>query len=147
MRVNYLSVTFFWGILLGEANIFPKQVGYSHQIRDIKQENQSQKLKEWKQIQRRTQSPQNKATKTLIQKASKKGWKLRKCRNSWPDLGRFPFGQKFRKFRFGAKWKTFFRFARRENSQKKWNYRDDLLSSSTFSGNFPAGRTEKTFSI
>ena len=22
--------------------------------------------------------------------------------------GRFPFGQKFRKFRFGAKWKTFF---------------------------------------
>ena len=35
--------------------------------------------------------------------------------------GRFPFGQKFRKFRFGAKWKTFFRFARLENSQKKWN--------------------------
>ena len=37
------------------------------------------------------------------------------------NLGRFPFGQKFRKFRFGAKWKTFFRFARLENSQKKWN--------------------------
>ena len=36
-------------------------------------------------------------------------------------LGRFPFSQKFRKFRFGAKWKTFFRFARLENSQKKWN--------------------------
>ena len=35
--------------------------------------------------------------------------------------GRFPFGQKFRKFRFVAKWKTFFRFARLENSQKKWN--------------------------
>ena len=35
--------------------------------------------------------------------------------------GRFPFGQKFRKFRFGAKWKTFFRFAQLENSQKKWN--------------------------
>ena len=35
--------------------------------------------------------------------------------------GRFPFSQKFRKFRFGAKWKTFFRFARLENSQKKWN--------------------------
>ena len=35
--------------------------------------------------------------------------------------GRFPFGQKFRKFLFGAKWKTFFRFARLENSQKKWN--------------------------
>ena len=34
-------------------------------------------------------------------------------------LGRFPFSQKFRKFRFGAKWKTFFRFARQENSQKK----------------------------
>ena len=26
------------------------------------------------------------------------------------------------KFRFGAKWRTFFRFARPENSQKKWNY-------------------------
>ena len=37
------------------------------------------------------------------------------------DQGRFPFGQKFRKFRFRAKWKTFFRFARLENSQKKWN--------------------------
>ena len=36
-------------------------------------------------------------------------------------LGCFPFSQKFRKFRFGAKWKTFFRFARLENSQKKWN--------------------------
>ena len=36
-------------------------------------------------------------------------------------VGRFPFSQKFRKFRFGAKWKTFFRFARLENSQKKWN--------------------------
>ena len=47
-------------------------------------------------------------------------------------LGRFPFGQKFRKFRFGTKWKTFFRFARPENSQKKWNYGDYLLSSSTF---------------
>ena len=66
---------------------------------------------------------------------------------NYQNLGRFPFGQKFRKFRFGAKWKTFFRFARPENSQKKWNYRDYLLSSSTFSGNFPAGRIEKTFSI
>ena len=36
------------------------------------------------------------------------------------EQGRFPFGQKFRKFRFGAKWKTFFRFARLENSQKEW---------------------------
>ena len=36
-------------------------------------------------------------------------------------MGRFPFDQKFRKFRFGAKWKTFFRFTRLENSQKKWN--------------------------
>ena len=36
-------------------------------------------------------------------------------------LGRFPFDQKFRKFRFGAKWKTYFRFTRLENSQKKWN--------------------------
>ena len=35
--------------------------------------------------------------------------------------GRFPFDQKFRKFRFGAKWETFFRFTRLENSQKKWN--------------------------
>ena len=34
-------------------------------------------------------------------------------------LGRFPFDQKFRKFRFGAKWKTFFRFTRLEHSQKK----------------------------
>ena len=32
--------------------------------------------------------------------------------------GRFPFGQKFRKFRFGAKWKTFFRFARLEIPRK-----------------------------
>ena len=47
----------------------------------------------------------------------------------------------------GLKWKTFFRFARPENSQKKWNYRDYLRSSSTFSGNFPVGRTKKTFSI
>ena len=37
------------------------------------------------------------------------------------NQGRFPFSQKFRKFRFVAKWKTFFRFARLENSQKKWN--------------------------
>ena len=67
--------------------------------------------------------------------------------NKMKNLGRFPFGQKFRKFRFGPKWKTFFRFARPENSQKKSNYRDYLLSSSFFSGNFPATRTEKTFSI
>ena len=61
--------------------------------------------------------------------------------------GRFPFSQKFRKFRFGAKWKRFFRFARLENSQKKWNCLEGSPSSSTFSGNFPVGRTEKTFSI
>ena len=42
-------------------------------------------------------------------------------------MGRFPFGQKFRKFRFGAKWKTFFRFARLENSQKKWNCSEGTL--------------------
>ena len=44
-----------------------------------------------------------------------------KALGSAGHMGRFPFGQKFRKFRFGAKWKTFFRFARLENSQKKWN--------------------------
>ena len=60
-------------------------------------------------------------------------------------LGRFPFSQKFRKFRFGAKWKTFFRFARLENSQKKWNCLEGSPGSSTFSGNFPVGRTEKRF--
>ena len=40
--------------------------------------------------------------------------------NGW-YTGRFPFGQKFRKFRFGAKWTTFSPFAQLENSQKKWN--------------------------
>ena len=62
-------------------------------------------------------------------------------------LGRFPFSQKFRKFWFGAKWKTFFRFARLENSQKKWNCLEGSPGSSTFSGNFPVWGTEKTFSI
>ena len=63
------------------------------------------------------------------------------------DPGRFPFSQKFRKFGFEAKWKTFFRFARLENSQKKWNCLEGSPGSSTFSGNFPVGRTKKTFSI
>ena len=31
------------------------------------------------------------------------------------DLGRFPFSQKFRKFRSGGKWKTLFRFAPLKN--------------------------------
>ena len=62
-------------------------------------------------------------------------------------LRRFPFSQKFRNFRFGSKWKTFFRFARLENSQKKWNCLEGSPGSSTFSGNFPVGRTEKTFSL
>ena len=39
-------------------------------------------------------------------------------------LGRFPFGQKLRKFRFGVKRKTFFRLARLENFQIKWNCSD-----------------------
>ena len=46
--------------------------------------------------------------------------------------GRFPFSQKFRKFRFGAKCKTFFLFARLENSQKKWNCLEGSPGSSTF---------------
>ena len=61
--------------------------------------------------------------------------------------GRFPLSQKFRKFRFGAKWKMFFRFAWLENSQKKWNCLEGSPGSSTFSRNFPVRRTEKTFSI
>ena len=36
------------------------------------------------------------------------------------DLGRFPFSQNFRNFRFGGKWNTFRRFIPLENSQKKW---------------------------
>ena len=35
-------------------------------------------------------------------------------------LGRFPFSQNFRNFRFGGKWNTFRRFVPLENSQKKW---------------------------
>ena len=52
--------------------------------------------------------------------------------------GRFPFSQKFRKFRFGAKWKMFSRFARLENSQKKWNY-------SKGSPVFPVGTSQWKF--
>ena len=52
--------------------------------------------------------------------------------------GRFPFGQKFRKFRFGAKWKTFFRFARLENSQKKWNC-SQCTGTGTGTGTAPNG--------
>ena len=55
------------------------------------------------------------------------------------NLGRFPFSQKFRKFRFGAKWKMFFRFARLENSQKKENCLEGSPGISSFSGNFPVG--------
>ena len=35
-------------------------------------------------------------------------------------LGRFPFSQNFRNFRFGGKWNTFRRFFPLKNSQKKW---------------------------
>ena len=35
-------------------------------------------------------------------------------------VGRFPFSQNFRNFRFGGKWNTFRRFVPLENSQKKW---------------------------
>ena len=35
-------------------------------------------------------------------------------------LGRFPFSQNFRNFRFGGKWNTFRRFVPLENFQKKW---------------------------
>ena len=41
-------------------------------------------------------------------------------RNSAEILGRFPFSQNFRKFRFGKKWKTFRQFVPLENSWKKW---------------------------
>ena len=36
------------------------------------------------------------------------------------NIGRFPFSQNFRNFRFGGKWNTFCRFVPLENSQKKW---------------------------
>ena len=41
--------------------------------------------------------------------------------SNWSNLmGRFPFTQNFRNFRFGGKWNTFRRFVPLENSQKKW---------------------------
>ena len=35
-------------------------------------------------------------------------------------MGRFPFSQNFRNFRFSSKWNMFRRFVPLENSQKKW---------------------------
>ena len=57
-----------------------------------------------------------------------------KCQRN-VNVGRFPFSQNFRNFRFGGKWNTFRRFVPLENSQKKvenlkrwarfpgWNFR------------------------
>ena len=85
----------------------------------------------------------------LKSNSRKKIWffPMRNFSVSCTNQGRFPFSQKFRKFRFGAKWKTFFRFAWLENSQKKWNCLEGSPGSSTFPGNFTVGRTEKTFPI
>ena len=48
-------------------------------------------------------------------------------------LGRFPFSQKFWKLRFGAKWKTFFRFARLDGL----DFRRSLVSGPGARAHFP----------
>ena len=70
---------------------------------------------------------------TYVDKAIKKVETLRKLsiEKDWPclicmsetssgNMGRFPFSQNFRNFRFGGKWNTFRRFFPLENSQRKW---------------------------
>ena len=54
-------------------------------------------------------------------------------------VGRFPFSQNFRNFRFGGRWNTFRRFVPQENSQKKrwsrfpgWNFRTECRVPFTF---------------
>ena len=37
-------------------------------------------------------------------------------------IGRFPFAERFRKFRFGFKWNMIFRFVPLETLPEKWNF-------------------------